>query len=77
MKLQTQEKTFSPITITIESVEELKFLYHRLNSAPTQAIRDTVAERKDGEEILQRDRDLCFGWLDEVDEALIGLGEEQ
>jgi len=74
MKFQKQERTFQPITITIESVEEMKVLWHRLNGDHAKPIDFKTRMKDQGAE--QRDTAMAYEWWDELDEALIGLREK-
>jgi len=74
MKFQKQEVTFQPITITIESVEELKFLWHRLQGGWSEI--DFCCSFEETEIGLKRDKDTGYEWWNQVDEALIALGEK-
>jgi len=76
MKFQKQEKTFSPITITIESVEELKFLWHRMNLG----LQGPTAYNTLGDDKLRaNERDLRFSgdFWHEVEDILVDLGEKK
>jgi len=74
MKFQKQEATFQPITITIESVEELKFLWHRMNF---DLPKHTYNRLRESDEIVHsRDNVLSQELWSSVRAALQELGEK-